>query len=391
MGEDMGQRYIKTKTSGVRYREHPTRKFGIQKDKYYSIRYKLNGKDKEECLGWASQGWSEKKAAEYLFELKKNQRTGEGAKTLAEKRKIGKSTTAHENEEIIETIADHITFDETWEKYVEAKRTCVTKGYLNTEQCCYKTWIRPKLSKLKLINIKIDDIQNVISNVLDKRSPKTASHVKATIRQVFNFAIARELYFKKNPVSEVKIRMRDNRRNRYLTAEEANILLNELKKHSLDMHDIALTALYEGLRANEIFSLQWKDVNLQANYLAIMNTKNGVDRMQPLHPKVKEVLLRRRTEDSSGYIFKNRNGEKIREVSSTFSRVVNALGFNKDITENKQKIVFHSLRHTYASWLVMRGVDLYATQHLMGHKNIQMTQRYAHLSPEYLEKAVNCL
>ena len=84
MGEDMGQRYIKTKTSGVRYREHPTRKFGIQKDKYYSIRYKLNGKDKEECLGWASQGWSEKKAAEYLFELKKNQRTGEGAKTLAD-------------------------------------------------------------------------------------------------------------------------------------------------------------------------------------------------------------------------------------------------------------------------------------------------------------------
>ncbi|MBR1735039.1 MAG: site-specific integrase [Alphaproteobacteria bacterium] len=157
------------------------------------------------------------------------------------------------------------------------------------------------------------------------------------------------------------------------------------------MHDIALIALYEGLRANEILSLRWDDINWQANYLAIMNTKNGIDRMQPLHPQIKEILLRRRTAESSGYVFKSRNGEKIAEVSSTFSRVVNALGFNKGITENKQKIVFHTLRHTYASWLVMNGVDLYTTQKLLGHKSNQMTQRYAHLAPGHLERAVNTL
>ena len=69
----MKQKKIKTKTPGVRYYEHETRKHGIKFDRYYTIRYKLNGKDKEEALGWASEGWTEQKAAKYLSELKESQ------------------------------------------------------------------------------------------------------------------------------------------------------------------------------------------------------------------------------------------------------------------------------------------------------------------------------
>jgi site-specific recombinase XerD len=75
----------------------------------------------------------------------------------------------------------------------------------------------------------------------------------------------------------------------------------------------------------------------------------------------------------------------------TYQRVVQRLGFNLGIDDVTQKVVFHTLRHTYASWLVMGGVDLYTIQKLMGHKSHQMTQRYAHLAPEHLEKAVNSL
>jgi site-specific recombinase XerD len=77
--------------------------------------------------------------------------------------------------------------------------------------------------------------------------------------------------------------------------------------------------------------------------------------------------------------------------SNCIRKVVQKLGFNKGVTDYRHKVVFHTLRHTYASWLVMKGVDLYTTQNLMGHKNSTMTQRYAHPAPEHPDKAVSML
>ena len=79
---------------------------------------------------------------------------------------------------------------------------------------------------------------------------------------------------------------------------------------------------------------------------------------------------------------------QIDRISKTFNRVVTKLNLNKDITDTRQKVVFHSLRHTYASWLVESGVSLYTVQKLMGHENISMTERYSHLSPDTLQGAV---
>ena len=82
----------------------------------------------------------------------------------------------------------------------------------------------------------------------------------------------------------------------------------------------------------------------------------------------------------SDLVFKNRKGEKIKEISNAFSRTVNELGFNDDIEDKRYKVCFHTLRHTFASWLVEGGTDLYAVQKPMGHSTISMTERYAHLS-----------
>jgi integrase len=67
------------------------------------------------------------------------------------------------------------------------------------------------------------------------------------------------------------------------------------------------------------------------------------------------------------------------------------LGFNKNVTDSRQKGVFHTLRHSYASRLVMENVDLYTVQKLMGHSTISMTERYSHPAPDHLKKAVNVL
>ena len=190
---------------------------------------------------------------------------------------------------------------------------------------------------------------------------------------------------------KIKIKQKDNKRMRFLTKEEANVLLDALKQKSINLHDMALFSLLEGARAGAIFNLQWKDIDWDINRVTLLDTKNGETYIQPLHPTIKEMLLRRYKEDKEGYIFKSKSGGKIKDLSNTYQRTIDALGFNDGITDNRQKVVFHTLRHTYASWLVMNGVDLYTTQKLMGHKSNQMTQRYAHLAPGHLEKAINTL
>ena len=90
-------------------------------------------------------------------------------------------------------------------------------------------------------------------------------------------------------------------------------------------------------------------------------------------------------------VFKSNKGEQVTEISNTFAKTVDNLGFNNNIKDRRQKIVFHSLRHTYASWLVMTGADLYTVQTLMGHSTLLMTQRYSHLAPDHLKKAVDVM
>ena len=90
-------------------------------------------------------------------------------------------------------------------------------------------------------------------------------------------------------------------------------------------------------------------------------------------------------------IFPDTKGKKQKHISRSFYEKVKDLGFNKGITDNRQKVSFHTLRHTFASWLAIQGTSLYEIKELMGHKSIEMTERYAHLMPNVKLKAVNKL
>jgi site-specific recombinase XerD len=110
-----------------------------------------------------------------------------------------------------------------------------------------------------------------------------------------------------------------------------------------------------------------------------------------MHDKVRRMLSERKSEQAKGHVFTTSDGKQIKKISNSYQRAVERLGFNANVTDRRQKVVFHTLRHTYASRLVMAGVDLYTVQRLMGHKDITMTRRYAHLAPEHLDKAVSVL
>ena len=90
-------------------------------------------------------------------------------------------------------------------------------------------------------------------------------------------------------------------------------------------------------------------------------------------------------------IIPTRNGQMRKKVSDLFDQCVNILGLNNGLEDRRQKVVFHTLRHTFASWHVERGTPLFQVGTLMGHRTVQMTQRYSHLSPDSARRAAMTL
>ncbi len=380
-----------SKITGIRYREHGTRKHGKQKDKYYYIRYMKAQKRHEEGLGWASEGWSEQRANALLFEIKENIRFGRSPQSFKEMREMNECARKEKQKAELENLADRITVKEIYDKFIIIYETETSPSTYRRVKGLYENYINSKLGNKRLKDVTVEDVQNIILEVSTTMAPRSIAYIRSVIQLIFNYAKKHDLYPYDSPTTKVRVKQEDNKRRRFLTKEEATLLLEDLKKRSIDVHDEALLSMYSGMRAGEIFNLQWERVLWHIDRIFIVKTKNGEDRMEPMHPLVKEMLKRRYLDSQTGYVFKARNGGKIKEVSDTFERAVKSLGFNEGIIDAREKIVFHSLRHTYASWLVMKGVDLYTTQKLMGHKSSQTTQRYAHLAPGYLEKAVNSL
>ena len=143
-------------------------------------------------------------------------------------------------------------------------------------------------------------------------------------------------------------------------------------------------ALHTGLRLGEQYGLTWDCVDFERRMLTIPLSKNGELRHAPLNDEALAALhtIRKYSTDQP-YLFLNRYGHRLVSPREWFDPAVKAAGL-KDFT-------WHCLRHTFASRLVMAGVDLRTVQELVGHKTIQMTVRYAHLAPKHQLAAVQRL
>ena len=181
-------------------------------------------------------------------------------------------------------------------------------------------------------------------------------------------------------------------RVRSLALPEARRLVEEAEKHTqspLLAYFIRL-ALNTGCRKGELLGLEWRRVNLKSNLFILegSNTKNGKRRSIPLNTEARAALLdlaRYRAENcpDSPWVFVHPNGERLQSLQTAFEWLRKRVGI--------ADFRIHDLRHTCASWLVSAGVQLPAVRDLLGHSTIQMTERYAHLSPENVRAAVSAL
>lgn len=146
-------------------------------------------------------------------------------------------------------------------------------------------------------------------------------------------------------------------------------------------------ALNTGLRQGEILALQWQDIDFSRGTLVVMKSKNRERRTLPLNKTVFALLARKQaaSEPCAGVVFTTSTGTplKARYVVRAFAKARNRAGI--------PEFRFHDLRHTFATRLAQKGVDLYKIQRLLGHKTAMMTQRYAHHSPESLRDGVHVL
>lgn len=156
---------------------------------------------------------------------------------------------------------------------------------------------------------------------------------------------------------------------------------------------MTLLSLHCGLRAGEIFALTWGDIDIPHGHITIRETKGGKDRTVIMTEAVKNMFLLKTAKSHSDLVFPAKNGKKRGRISKTFERVVDDLGFNDGIEKDnrKQKLTFHSCRHTCASWLAQAGVSLFVIKEILGHANIDMTMRYSHLSPDGMKAAMGIL
>jgi len=206
----------------------------------------------------------------------------------------------------------------------------------------------------------------------------------ALLKHMFSMALKwRRL--KENPAKDVKQFKGETRRVRFLMPDEIQRLLSncgDLLEGLLK--PIVTVAVHTGMRKGEILSLQWAQVNFEQGIISLFDTKNHERRDIPMNETVKATL--RAVERKGDLVFPNRSGRQIDGVPLYFA-FHEALA-KSGITDFR----FHDLRHTFASNLVMQeGVELNDVRELLGHKNMAMTLRYAHLSPRHKTRIINIL
>lgn len=346
---------------GVFYRDSSVRNFKGKPDRCFDICYRDNqGKLVWEKVGWLSEGYNAAMASQIRSERIRTIRHGD---------------------QLIKRRPREVTLKEVWERYDEWLETA--KRRPRDDRGLYKNHIEPAFADRPLSKIQPYDLEKLKMKLTgDGLAPASVKHVLVIVRQLVNKAIAWGMWAGENPVKKVKLPQLSNRRERFLTRDEAHALLTELKNTSPQLYNISLLSLHTGMRAGEIFALKWIHIDVENGLIHVADPKSGRARKCIMTPTIKDLFLTLPSGEPSDFVFRSRTGGPIKEVSNAFDHAVKQLGFNNGITDARQKVTFHTLRHTFASVLALRNTPILTIKELLGHQSLAMTERYSHLFPD---------
>ncbi len=247
--------------------------------------------------------------------------------------------------------------------------------------------LAPHFNNKYLYEITRQDIDNFKAERIKDVEPATVNRELATIKKMFNFAVEKEaLREDQNSAKKVSMFREPEGRLRYLNKEE---IIKLIANCSERLQPIVVLAVYGGFRRGEILSLQWQNVDFKNNTITIegAKAKSKKRRIVNMNEAVKQVLndlLKKRKSGNGGdFVFINDDGSRIRDIRKSFLQACKLSGI--------LEFHFHDLRHTFASNLVMAGIDIVTVMKLLGHADLRMTIKYSHVSNEHKQHAVDTL
>jgi len=250
-----------------------------------------------------------------------------------------------------------------------------------------KSWGRDDTSLKHLVSFfKGKALSDITPELIEKYKAKRREQVSsATVNR--ELACLKTLYSKAvewdkiqlNPAIKIKKLKENGFKERILTNEEMKNLIEVASPH---LKPVLTIALNTGMRRTEILSLKWKDVNFSKGYIFIEDSKSGRSRKIPMNIMTLETL--KDIKQASEFVFFNPETKTcIKDVKTAFKTACK----KADIKNFR----FHDLRHTAATKMIEAGIDLVTVSKILGHSNISMTMRYAHPTPENMQRAVEVL
>jgi integrase len=214
------------------------------------------------------------------------------------------------------------------------------------------------------------------------KAEATVRHALCLVRQAFNKVTVWRLWIGENPCKGVAFPTPNNARQRFLSQDEAARLLESLKQRSPQVARIATMSLYGGMRLGEVLGLSWSNIDPNKGIIMVQDTKNSESRPIFITEPIRKIISELDPGEPDQLLFKSRTGNPVQWLSKSFAATVSELNLNEGITDTRERVTFHTLRHTHASWAVMAGVPLYVVGKALGHRTLTMTARYSHLAPD---------
>ena len=276
--------------------------------------------------------------------------------------------------------------DEFFKDFLEYGQNVYSPENLQVYRRAFHGFIR-HIGNIRLSELSQRHVDTFKTKRMGEVSRVTVNIEIRSLRAAFYRAVRWNL-MGENPFKHVQQCAIEERAPTYLTRGEFEKLLNTIKLPWL--RDLSIVAAFSGMRRNECTQLRWEDVDFPNQAILVrshgkIRTKSGKMRMVPINPEVMKALLRRKALVGSDFVFQS-NSRPIdgRHLSRMFKRYVRKAGLN-------ERLHFHSLRHSFGSWLVQCNASLYQVQKLLGHSNIRVTEMYSHLLPADLRETVNRL